>query len=624
MALGKLGAGYGRLGSVGGASRTPTPAFSFNFAALSALPPNTSFARADAVATYFDSSGNLQTAALNAPRFGYDFWSRKPIGIISEPATTNSIRNNTMVGAAAGTPGTPPTNWAITGANGLSTQIVGTGTQNNINYVDIRIFGTSTTATETNIFYETTSGIASGNGTAWAVSAYLQIVGGNNNNLFYIVQDLDMISGAAADLGFVGNGTGITANISSFGWLRFSDRFTTNNASVASVRPCLRVYPPATIGAAIDITLRIGMPQAEANQASATSVIATSGTAVSRNADSPSFTGAVATLLAGTSYSVIAKFNSGSSNYAIIGAKNTNYPGLGFTNPNYTTSNGFGVSQLNATPTDSTTINSVGLSVGGAARYLTSNGGTLHGGTTASDALAVGIGPNFGTGSGAGYSLTGALISLAIYDRPLSQAQVQSLTNSVETVPWGDSLTDGTGSQSPGVNYGYTGYLGALTQGVVNKKGFAGQGTFYIIDQMIADTTHTNDNVIFATGRNDINGDIPGLIAKIQSGINHLAAGNTRYVVMSVINSTAENSAASGASLTAYNWIKSFNAALAAAFPGHYIDDRTVIVSTFSGANDAPPNSVMFNGSVHPNDDPYKVRAQQIYNFAQAAGWPGY
>lgn len=60
---------------------------------------------------------------------------------------TNFIRNNSMVGAVAGTPGTLPTNWvqgwSNTGA-GMTRQIVGTGTENSIPYMDVNVSGTPT------------------------------------------------------------------------------------------------------------------------------------------------------------------------------------------------------------------------------------------------------------------------------------------------------------------------------------------------------------------------------------------------------------------------------------------------------------------------------------------------
>lgn len=53
--------------------------------------------------------------------------SGAPLGLLVEPQRTNSIRNNSMQGAVAGTPGTPPTNWTMGTANGISREILGLG-----------------------------------------------------------------------------------------------------------------------------------------------------------------------------------------------------------------------------------------------------------------------------------------------------------------------------------------------------------------------------------------------------------------------------------------------------------------------------------------------------------------
>jgi len=82
------------------------------------------FTRAS-TATYFDSAGVLQSAAIDAPRFDYNPSTLVAQGLLIEEARTNSIRNNTMVGAAAGTPGTNPTNWIVgTPVDGLTKEIV--------------------------------------------------------------------------------------------------------------------------------------------------------------------------------------------------------------------------------------------------------------------------------------------------------------------------------------------------------------------------------------------------------------------------------------------------------------------------------------------------------------------
>jgi hypothetical protein len=60
----------------------------------------------------------------------------------------NLLKNSTSLGAVAGTPGTLPKNWNLyapdSGA-GISTQVVGTGIEDGIDYIDFRVFGTPST-----------------------------------------------------------------------------------------------------------------------------------------------------------------------------------------------------------------------------------------------------------------------------------------------------------------------------------------------------------------------------------------------------------------------------------------------------------------------------------------------
>ena len=66
------------------------------------------FTRSGATATRVNSSGVLESVASGALRIDHDPTTLACLGGLFEEAGTNAIRNSTMVGAAAGSPGTLP------------------------------------------------------------------------------------------------------------------------------------------------------------------------------------------------------------------------------------------------------------------------------------------------------------------------------------------------------------------------------------------------------------------------------------------------------------------------------------------------------------------------------------
>jgi len=232
--------------------------------------------------TYTDNAGVLQTAAVDAPRFDYVPTTLAPLGFLVEEARTNGIRNNTMVGAVAGTPGTLPTNWTIGGTTtGLTISVVGTGTANGITYIDIRFNGTAGAALNPNILFDTSTAIAATNGQAWSWSFYTALVGGSLTNVTNIIAVQAMYSSTPTLIGTL-SGSAITPTSAALITQRQVFSTTLNQATTAFVRPQLQFS--VANGAAIDITLRIGLPQLELG-AFATSVIPTTTAAVTRAAD---------------------------------------------------------------------------------------------------------------------------------------------------------------------------------------------------------------------------------------------------------------------------------------------------------------------------------------------------
>jgi hypothetical protein len=202
----------------------------------------------------------------------------------------NWIRNNTGVGAVAGTPGTIPTDWAIAfgGATGISSSIVGTGTENNIPYIDIRIFGTSSTGvtTTTGIFAEFNQSVVSAASNSWTVSFYIKVTAGSMNNVNngILIAGVHEYSGAGSFLRFTSAGSGqVTPTGNALNTQRFIGSFSVLNASTVALRPIIGVGIPT--GVPIDITLRIGQWQLQTGTA-ATPAVSTSGTVQTLTYDS--------------------------------------------------------------------------------------------------------------------------------------------------------------------------------------------------------------------------------------------------------------------------------------------------------------------------------------------------
>ena len=263
----------------------PYPSLDLNFQNMTTMDSRVTFSRASS-ATYFDSSGVLQTAGNNVARFDHNPTTLAPLGLLIEEQRTNSIRNNTMVGAVAGTPGTNPTNWISgTTIDNLTKEIVGTGTTNGINYIDIRLSGTSSTGGNSTIAaFETQTQIAALNTQTWTVSAWVAVVGGSTTNVDSLTLGVRFNDSGGTQLT-----TGTTSLLGTTSALtRIAVTATANNASTAFVNGA--IVANFTNSSSVDITLRIGLPQLELG-AFATSVIPTTNAAATRNADVASMTG---------------------------------------------------------------------------------------------------------------------------------------------------------------------------------------------------------------------------------------------------------------------------------------------------------------------------------------------
>lgn len=261
--------------------------FDFTSAVLS---PLIAFSRSVNTATVIDSSGNVASVNADVPRFDYSPTTLACLGLLVEEARTNSVRNNTMQGAVAGSPGTLPTNWRQSLQAGVSRTIVGTGTENGIDYIDVQFFGTPSASGGCFLYFSADTEISAAPSENWAFSCYFSLVGGSWANV---------TSGSGTGLGMTPRNSGgssisggsLTPNQATSAPL-ITQRVTispyTTPVNTAYVQSYFRFA--VTSGNAIDFTLRIGLPQTEKGSG-ATSVIKTTGAAVTRNADVATITG---------------------------------------------------------------------------------------------------------------------------------------------------------------------------------------------------------------------------------------------------------------------------------------------------------------------------------------------
>lgn len=236
-----------------------------------------------------DRQGNWIQFGNNVPRV-----TNK--GLLVEMARTNSIRNNIAAGATVGqigAGGAYPTNWGNNGSvAGVVVNIVGTGTENGMDYIDIRFSGTPGANGDQRTRHEPSTQIVAANGQTWAYSVFIKRVAGTNTGITTGFVRIVYRNGG------VGVGSTYTTNFTP------TTAYQRLVAVGAADAVCDSIDPEFALsvqnGVAMDITLRIAWPQAElatVNENYATSPIRTTGSTVARNQDDVLFPTYVNTLL---------------------------------------------------------------------------------------------------------------------------------------------------------------------------------------------------------------------------------------------------------------------------------------------------------------------------------------
>lgn len=183
----------------------------------------------------------------------------------------NLNRNNSGQGVVAGSPGTVPTNWAVTSTGGVFTRtIIGVGTEEGIDYLETRIqasgSGTFTFQFEGGAF------IAAASGQTLTNSMFVKAVAGSLTNISEI--RLGISENDSGGVFLAGSTTAFTPTSAGLSSQRWSHVRALNNASTAFAVGTQQVV----FSGAGDITLRHGWPMLHLG-AVALSPIRTSGVA---------------------------------------------------------------------------------------------------------------------------------------------------------------------------------------------------------------------------------------------------------------------------------------------------------------------------------------------------------
>jgi hypothetical protein len=181
--------------------------------------------------------------------------------IAGQGGKTNYITNPRGDGAAIGTPGTLPANWSYgTRLAGLSTAIIGTGTEAGIPYVDIRWFGTSTDIV-TGVAFSGMQEIASYWLEPWVLSAHLKVIAGDSSQIVFNM-NTQAISANGVYLTEYYNAVVPAGSNTPLDQARLSTMTTyATDVNLSFVRPVVLLRFATEL--AVDVTLRIGAPQLE-------------------------------------------------------------------------------------------------------------------------------------------------------------------------------------------------------------------------------------------------------------------------------------------------------------------------------------------------------------------------
>jgi hypothetical protein len=180
-----------------------------------------------------------------------------PFGGNAPLRVSNYITNPRPEGASTGTPGVLPAQWDIF-SDDLTQTIVGTGTESQIPYIDLR-FNNPSSGGGT-LGFQMEQFLTAGAGSFWSLGMFIRVVGGSLANVTQFLLLLGSVDGGGNILNlYYGSPFMPTAAGLASQWFHFDGTFI-NDAGTATISPNLQVNYDA---GAIDFTIRVGGMRAE-------------------------------------------------------------------------------------------------------------------------------------------------------------------------------------------------------------------------------------------------------------------------------------------------------------------------------------------------------------------------
>ncbi|MDQ1079965.1 hypothetical protein [Pseudoroseomonas cervicalis] len=219
------------------------------------------------------AAGAWQAVAANTPRFHGS--ARR---LLVEAARSNLLRNPRGEGGAAGTPGTLPTYYGVVGTSvGLNRSILGTGSEDGVPYVEIRLSGTPSSTTSYRLGFETgTGGAPAAQGQAWLLSVFLRLTGGTVPAAGGPLLGLQERDAGGGSLGSPILSASLPVGSGPLASQRFALAASLTQASTTALTAELRF--PLQSGVPVDFTYRIGAPQLELGRNASSLILPAAGT----------------------------------------------------------------------------------------------------------------------------------------------------------------------------------------------------------------------------------------------------------------------------------------------------------------------------------------------------------